>query len=187
MARVAAALAVAGRQALAVAGVLVGSAAFAAGGEFGRTVAVSAAVVLLVLVTVVATLRDQLRGLAVELIAEGRGRLPLAAVERERRRLARARTRVRLAASFEQVIDEALAPRRVAPDPIPMVRPRVAAAAAAELSAVAASLRGSSPGLRGVALAERLLTDGGSPLYGRDALSLREQLGRVRFLLRSEG
>jgi hypothetical protein len=34
-----------------------------------------------------------------------------------------------------------------------------------------------------VALAERLLTEGVSPLYGYDAIALRDELRRVRYLL----
>jgi hypothetical protein len=186
MVRITGAIAVVERQAFALAIVLVASVAAAADGSVAMAVAVSAAVVLVVLVAIVATLLDQRRRLAVDLIAEGRGGLPLRAVEREHHRLADVRTRVRLAKSFERVIEVALASRRLAPDPLPMVRPWVAAAVGAELSCVAALLRGTSPGLRGVASAQRLLTDGGSPLYGRDVAALREELGRVRFLLRSE-
>jgi hypothetical protein len=187
MARVMDAIAVVERQAFAVASVLLASALAAGEAAVAQAVTVGASVVLLVLAAVAATLLDQRRRLAVDLIAEGRGGLPLRAVERERHRLADLRTRARLGNSFERVIGEALAPRRLAPDPLPMVRPWVAAAVAAELSCVAALLRGTSPGLRGVALAQLLLTDGGSPLYGNDVVALREELGRVRFLLRSEG
>jgi len=93
-----------------------------------------------------------------------------------------ARGRARLASSFEHVIEEALGARRVAFGP-PMVCPWVAAPVAGQLRVVAELLRGACPGLRGVALARRLLTDGDSPLYGRDVEALREELGRVRFSL----
>ena len=83
------------------------------------------------------------------------------------------------------MFEEGLGLRRLAPGALPMVRPGVAAAVLAELAAVAALLRSERPGLRGVALAERLLTDGASPLYGQDIGALREQLRRASFLLRS--
>jgi len=182
MVRVTGAVAVVERQALAVGGVLVASVVAGAGDFVAMSVAVSAAVVLVVLVVVVVTLVDQRRRLAVDLIAEGRVALPLWAVERERRRLVDPRGRARLASSFEHVIEEALGARRVAFGP-PMVCPWVAAPVAGQLRVVAELLRGACPGLRGVALARRLLTDGDSPLYGRDVEALREELGRVRFSL----
>jgi hypothetical protein len=184
MVRVTAAIAVVERQASAVGIVLVASVA-ATDGSVAIAVAASAAVVVVVLVAIVARLVDQRRRLAVDLIAEGREALPLRAVERERRRLIDLRARVRLARSYERVIEEALGGRRLAPGP-PMVWPWVAAAVAAELGVVAELLRGARPGPRGVAFAERLLTDGGSPLYGQDVVALREELGRVRFQLCSE-
>ena len=184
MVRVTGAIAVVEGQALAVGGVLVASLVAAAGGFGAMSVALSAAVVLVVLVVAVVTLADQRRRLAVDLIAEGRGALPLRAVERERRRLVDPRARARLARSLERVIEETLGARRVAFGP-PMVCPWVAAPVAAQLRVVAELLRGACPGLRGVALARRLLTDGDSPLYGRDVAALREELGRVRFLLGS--
>jgi hypothetical protein len=169
-----------------VASLLVASLLGVGDAAVAQAVTVAASVVLLALVAVAATLRDQRRRLAFDLIAEGRQSLPVRDVERERRRLAALRTRVQLAKSFERVVEEAVAPRRLAPDPFPMVRPLVAARVAADLSRVAALLLDASPGVRGVALAERLLTDGGSPLYGTDVVALREELGRVRFLLSSD-
>jgi hypothetical protein len=61
--------------------------------------------------------------------------------------------------------------------------PKVIRPLADELRAVVALLRQGSASARGVALAERLLTDGGSALYGHDLVALREELGRLRYLL----
>jgi hypothetical protein len=170
------------RQALAAAALLVGS--FGVGDDaLASAVRVSAAGVLLVLLVVLAVLREERRRLALDLIVEGQEWLPVRAVVRERDRLAGARAQVRLAKSFECVFEEGLGLRRLAPAPLPMVRPSVAAAVLAELAAVTALLRSGRPGLRGVALVERLLTDGESPLYGEDAAALRAELGRARFLL----
>jgi hypothetical protein len=173
------------RQALAAAAVL--AASVGVGDHvLASAVRVSAAGVLLVLLVVVAALTDERRRLALDLIVEGLDCLPVRAVARERHRLSGARTQVRLAKSFERVLEEGLGlgPRRLAPAPLPMVRSSVAAAVLAELAAVTACLR-SGPGLRGVALVERLLTDGESPLYGEDATALRAELRRARFLLGS--
>ena len=182
VARVTGAVAVVERQALAVGIVLVASVVAAAAGRPAIAVSVGAAVVLVVLVVVVATLLDQRRRRAGDLIAEGHWALPLRAVERERRRLVDPRARARLAKSFERVIEETLGARRVGFGP-PMVCPWVAAPVEAELRVVAELLRDACPGLRGVALAQRLLTDGDSALYGQCVAALREELGRVRFLL----
>jgi hypothetical protein len=59
----------------------------------------------------------------------------------------------------------------------------VIAAASADLIDIAGLLRGSPSSARGVAAAHRLVTNGGSPLYGGDARALRSELRRIRFLL----
>ena len=52
-----------------------------------------------------------------------------------------------------------------------------------EVRRLAEQLRGEPSGARAVALVERLLTSGMSPLYGRDAEVLREELRRLQYLL----
>jgi hypothetical protein len=169
------------RQALAAATVL--AASVGVGDALAPAVRVSAAGVLLVSLVVVAVLMDERRRLALDLIVEGHEWLPVRAVMHQRDRLAGARAQIRLAKSFECVFEEGLGLRRLAPAALPIVRPSVAAAVLAELATVTALLRSGRPGLRGVALVERLLTDGESPLYGEDAAALRAELGRARFLL----
>jgi hypothetical protein len=170
------------RQALATAAVL--AALVGVGDEaFASAVTVSAAGVLLVLLVIVAVLMDERRRQALDLIVEGQEWLPVRPVVRERDRLASTRAQVRLAKSFECVFEEGLGLRRLAPASLPMVRPSVAAAVPAELAVVTALLRSGRPGLRGVALVERLLTDGESPLYGEDAAALRAELRHAHSLL----
>jgi hypothetical protein len=182
LARVSRAVAAVERMALAVVALLIASVGVG-DAAVAQAVTVSAVGVLLVLVAGGAVLRNERRRLAVDLIVEGQEWLPVRAVVRERERLADMRSRARLAKSYECVFEEGLGLKRPAPGPLPMVRPRVAAAVLAELGAVAALLRSGRPGLRGVALAERLLIDGRSPLYGEDVAALRDELGRARSLL----
>ena len=65
----------------------------------------------------------------------------------------------------------------------PLFTARVIRPLAAQLSEIAGLLREGSPEVRGVALVERLLTSGGSPLYGTNIDLLREELRRARYLL----
>jgi hypothetical protein len=76
--------------------------------------------------------------------------------------------------------------RRPAPVPAsvrPLFDVGTVAAVAEDLRAIVALLHAGVPQARGIALAERLLTEGVSPLYGYDALALRDELRRVRYLL----
>ena len=56
----------------------------------------------------------------------------------------------------------------------------------AELAAVAAQVRRPDAGVAGLAQTELLLADARSVLYGHDPVALRQELGRVRFLLASD-
>jgi len=76
--------------------------------------------------------------------------------------------------------------RRPAPVPAsvrPLFDVRTVAAVVDDLQEIVALLRAGGTRARGVALAERLLTEGVSPLYGYDAIALRDELRRVRYLL----
>jgi hypothetical protein len=53
-----------------------------------------------------------------------------------------------------------------------------------ELRAIAEQLTAAAPGVRGVALIDRLLHSGASPLYGSEVEPLRRELGRARYLLK---
>lgn len=173
------------RQALSVAALLAGSImALSDGVAWAGPLVVSAALVLSGLMVVVVALELGKRDRALELIIDGRESLPLAAVERQRRRLLAPRTRAALARSFEGMIREASHPPKV---PVRGIRPLfdrgVVARVAPELRRVNALLRADHAPARGVALAKLLLTDGASPLYGHQIEPLRDELHRVRHLL----
>jgi hypothetical protein len=70
------------------------------------------------------------------------------------------------------------------PGPVrPLFNRRVVAEVAPELATIAALLRRDHTGEQGVAMIERLVVDGGSPLYRDDVEALREELHRVHYLL----
>jgi hypothetical protein len=145
---------------------------------------IGCAVVLPVLGFAAGELWDRRRHAARQLVLDGRESLPLPAIQRERRRLMEARTRRYVARSFERVLQHVT--RRPAPVP-PSVRPlfdvKVVATVAEDLREIVRLLHAGVPRARGIALAERLLTEGVSPLYGYDAIALRDELRRVRYLL----
>lgn len=113
------------------------------------------------------------------IVARGAG-LPLRIVRRECDRLLAGAERERLARSFETLGDPAgrAACRAGLAVPAAEVAP-----VRADLLRVAALLRRGAPPVRGVAAARILLSDGASSLYGRDARLLREDVGRIAFLL----
>ena len=174
---------VVGRHALAV--VLMLAAALAGWAErlaWAPAAAIGAAAALVALGVVAAVLRRRARWEALELIAEGREGLPLAPVERERRRLLGARNRSALAGSVERMLDAAgQRPGTLAARPLFDVA--VIRTLADDLRPLAEALRAGPATARGLALAEHLLTWGGSSLYGHDAAPAREDIGRVRYLL----
>jgi len=178
-------LAVVTRQSIAVGLVLAASAGVAvAATARAWALAVSSAVVLLALAAVAAVLRARERADALQLILEGRERLPVDAVEHERRRLVDVRTRSRLADSLEEMVRIARTPPRDEPRPAPPIfYRRVVREVAEDLERIAALLRAQSATARGVAFAEWLLTQGSSPLYGDDPAALREELRRLHYLL----
>ena len=69
------------------------------------------------------------------------------------------------------VAERSLRSRR---QPAPFVSSRVMVAVRPELAEIAVRLRGDAPGVRGVALVERLLSEGGSPLHGGSVSALRQ-------------
>ena len=174
------------RQGVNVAAVLAGSViALIEGRSWAPPLALSAASVLLVLGVLFAAHLQRERDRAIELILEGREGVPVAAVQRQRRRLSSKRTRLGLASSFEDILREASTRRRVEFRPLsPLFEPRVVRAVTNELRGVIALLRSEEISTCGVARAERLVEHGVSPLYGHDVRALREELRRVRELLR---
>jgi hypothetical protein len=151
-----------------------------------------AVVVAALLVQVAVTWRLVLRAsarrdLVLDLIAEGRGHLPLRSVARECRRLQAPAQRVRFARALDAVREETTTTPVLRSPRLPLHCRRVVAAVAPELEATAQALRRDDASVRGVALSERLLSGHDSPLYGNDADRLREQLRRIRFLLDARG
>ena len=105
------------RQGVNVAAVLAGSViALIEGRSWAPPLALSAAGVLLVLGVLLAAHLRRERDRAIELILEGREGVPVAAVQRQRRRLSSKRTRLGLASSFEDILQEASTRRRSSSD-----------------------------------------------------------------------
>jgi hypothetical protein len=146
----------------------------------------SAALTLVVLTLLLEVYRQRERDCAIDLILDGRGSIAIAAVQRERRRLTSERARQGLARTLEDTLHEAVKPRalRARITAIP-VDPTVVSTAASEIVEVISWLRFPGASARGVARAERLVENALSPLYGRDADALREELRAVRHLLAS--
>jgi hypothetical protein len=145
---------------------------------------ISSAIVALVLAVLAGEQWDRRRFAARQLVLDGRESLPLGPVERERRRLLEARTRHYVARSFERVLQHVT--RRPAPIPAsvqPLFDVGTVASVTEDLREIVKLLHSGVAHARGVALAERLLTEGVSPLYGYDAIALRDELRRVRYLL----
>ena len=173
-------------QCLVVAALLVVSVGAMVEGVSGALpVVVSAGVVGAVLACAVATLAACKRERVLDLIVAGRGDLPIGGLERERRRLLDRRHRRALACSVDELRRRAEHPPHGLPSARPLFRVHVVRAVAPELADIASLLRSESPALRGIAITERLLSDGCSPLYGDDAEQLRRELHRIRFLLGS--
>jgi hypothetical protein len=145
----------------------------------------AAAAVQLGLLVAVPYSRQRVRDISEELIATGNGAARgLRIVEDEHRRLASRAEQERLAQSFERLIETALRWPRLGPGFVPPPGVTCLRRAIPEAREVVALLREGAADVRGVALTSRLLTDGGtSPLFGRDAGLLREELKRIRFLL----
>ena len=154
------------------------------GDAWAVAVAVSAGLVLLTLTVVVLALRQRVHDEAIHLIAEGHEALPIAVVQRQRRRLQSPRTRDTLARTLEMMLRQALRPPRIMTRGArPLFSVLVIASVAPELRALISVLRTKNASARGVGLLERLITHGDSSLYGREAAVLRDELRRVRSAL----
>ena len=169
------------RQSLAVAAVLVGSGIDLMDGRaWAATLAASATIVLLILTAVAAACKQTQRDRALALILEGRESVPVAAVQRQRRRLLDPRTRTTLARNLAEIIDQASPCRGLRACRIcPLFERAVVRAVADDLRAIIRLLGSEQAPVRGVALVEHLLTDAFSPLYGNQAEPLREELHRI--------
>jgi hypothetical protein len=172
------------RQSLVVAAILAASLpAAASDAGWAPAMAAAAGLVLVALGVMAVLLRQRKREQAVALIAEGREELPIAIVEHERRRLLAGRMRSYLAASLESLVEEAANPPVTAGPPL--VGRAVVRAVADDLLEAAALLRDEPSSARGIALVWCLICDGvTSPLHRGEVAELREELGRIRHLLR---
>jgi hypothetical protein len=131
------------------------------------------------LLVLVETRHDLCRALIVDGCAPGR----LSVVDREWRRLDDPRHRARLARWFDEHAATASRPLARVPGSRPLFSVRVVRPLVAELREIGALLRSDAAAVPGVALAERVLTDPGSPLWGTETDALARELARVRFLL----
>jgi hypothetical protein len=157
---------------------------FLAGGlRLGLSLAIAGVVVQVGVVCRLAALRARRRDLCLDMIIVGRQALPLACVDRERRRLLDPRTSKQLAASIDETLEMAARPLLVPPAVRPIFCLRVIRRVAPELRQVASLLRGGPTCVRGVATVEWLLASRASPLYGVDIEPLQQELGRARYLL----
>ena len=153
--------------------------------SIGAPLTVAAASVLAALIGQVGLLSGTRNRRAVELIAQGRGDVPIEAVARVRLRLLDPGHRARLARSLDEIRAEIDRSAAAACRIRPLYRVGVLRPVASEIADVAALVRGEG-GLRGIARTESLITDGCSPLYGDGEEALRRELACIRFLLESE-
>lgn len=169
------------RQALVTAAtVLFGAIGAASSRGWGLPLLVAAVIVQLGVGVGLVLLAQLQQERARELIIAGRGGLPLSALERERQRLQRPRRRAGLANGLEDLVRAAERWSRIVPTARPVFDPRQVRTAAPELRAIASLLRASTVDARAVALVERLLTSGASPLYGREPAELHRALEHIR-------
>ena len=119
------------------------------------------------------------REVCLELIATGHESLPLAAVVRERDRLANPKHQAHLARSIERLARPQTTGRQAAA--LAPVDAGVMRSLAGQLEELARHLREEHVAPRAVALAEQLISRPTSPLYGSQADLLRRELGRVRY------
>jgi hypothetical protein len=108
--------------------------------------------------------------------------LPVASVQVQCRRLLASRTQLRLADTLDELLGEALAGGAAARSTRTAVDCGMIEQVASEMRIVIADLRARTQSARAVALAERLVADGDSVLYGTDATPLRETLDVIVFL-----
>lgn len=122
---------------------------------------------------------------ALEMIIAGDEDLPLPELEPVRRRLRDRRGRSRLALSLEHSLRLAERWDQTVPHLRPVANLHLLLPLQEDVRDIARLLRVDSvPRVRGVALCERLLSDGvTSPLYRNDGEALRRELGRIRFAL----
>jgi hypothetical protein len=160
-----------------------GSLALLDGVSASLALVIAAAVVLWAMACRAVALIWRMRDEALDVIIAGGGDLPIEAVRRRQARLLRRPNRNRLAASFDDMRREAARPIGRFARTSPIFNRSIVTVVGAELAAVALLLREDNACARGVAMAERLLLDGGSCLYRDDVETLRQEVRRVRYHL----
>jgi hypothetical protein len=125
------------------------------------------------------------RRLARELIVMGRETVPLRVVEWERHRLLDPSYRHRLAGSLDRIVRAVERRRWLLRGSRPLFRTHIVAAVLPDLAELARALRRPDCEAAGVAMVQRLLCDGESPLYGDNIILLRETVVRIRSRLGS--
>jgi hypothetical protein len=174
----------AARQLAAVAAALgAGVVGTAAGASWGRALTVAAALVAVVMACRVLLARDAARRRACDVLIEGAAGVAVPVVNEQRRRLLDPGYRERLASSYEDLALLLGRSRGRLTLVVSAATPELPETIATQLQAVADALRDDRVGPGGVALAERLLTDGTSPLYGPDRQRLRAELVRTTWHL----
>jgi hypothetical protein len=170
-----------GRQWVTCAAILAGSIiALLEGHRWATILIASSMLVLAALSVLLLTLKQRVSDRAIDLIAGGRETLPITTVQRHRQRLLARRRRTTLANNLETMIRQATArPKIITRGSRPLFDTRVIALVATELRAVIRLLQSTNPPARGVALTDRLITDGHSPCYGHEVNALRDELDRI--------
>jgi hypothetical protein len=155
-----------------------GVVASAAGNTFGTAVALAAGCVAIALGVRLLVTRDRARERARDAIIAGEEDLPVALVRRERDRLLSPDVRELLANIYEDLARRAerSQPRAMGHAAVETAR---RLALAHDLRGVARLLRGPALDAAAAALAEQLLEDRTSPLYGADIQALRAALRRM--------
>jgi hypothetical protein len=152
-----------------------------AGAHGLRAVVPAAALVEALLLAGLAGAAATVHERALELIAEGRGSLPLDSVRHRRARLLRPRHIRGLARAIEGLRREANCPYRGRPMGRPLYVAAVVREVDAQLAATVCVLRGHCVDDATVGRIERLLACSSSPLYGDEPQPLRQELARIHF------
>jgi len=162
--------------------VMVALAADMSGVGIGRALVLGAGVTAAVFAAGLQVARTCRRARAGDVIRAGHDGLPLRSVSRECARLQRSQGI--LAKSIESALAEGLRASGQRPARCRRIfDPVVIRASAGDLRELAQMVRTLPTSASALALTERLLTAGDSPLHGSDADALRREIGRIRFLL----
>src|SRR5262245_1335679 len=150
--------------------------------SYAIALGIGVAVVQIVLVLRWAVLDARGRELCLDLVIAGRGSMPLDVLRRVRRRLASPRQQRGLATTLDKLAAAATDRRRYVRAGALRNR-RVMTTVESQIRGIVARLRAGNADVRGVAVLQRLITHGTSPLYGNESEPLRDELARARYLL----